>query len=359
MTPARREVFSAASLSALCSDVFQRVGMAVDDADYAASSLVEADLRGIESHGVTRLIQFSSALENGAFNAAGKPSVVSRTGSVARMDGDAALGAIAARDAVAEAVEMAGQHGVGVVAVDNSNPFGAAYLYPLAAADRKMIGYITTNGPRVMPVHGGRQRSIGNNPLAWAIPTLEEPPIVLDMACMVAARGKISLAAREGRDIPVGWALDSVGAPTTDPIAALEGHLLPLGGAKGSGLAVIHELLAGALTGARVLGEVADGVVATGRFEAPTRIGHFVIVLDPGALMPLPEFLGRVEDVRRELRGVQAAEGVDQILMPGELEFLVRAERLRSGIPVAASTVEQLRALDEHDRLTAAGLPQT
>lgn len=336
----------ASELLALCRTVFGVRGMTDDGAAYAAATLVEADLRGIESHGVTRLPQFATALETGAFNPRGVPKVVRQRGAFAQLDGDGAMGAIAARDAVDHAIGLAAEHGVGLVTVNNSNPFGAAYLYPLRAVDRGMIGHITTNGPRVMPVHGSGRRSIGNNPLAWAVPTRQEPPIVLDMACMVAARGKISLAAREGRAIPAGWALDADGAATTDPVAALAGHLLPLGGAKGSGLAVVNELLAGALAGARVLGDVADGVVATGHFEAPTRIGHFVVVVDPSAVMPLDRFLDRVEQVRDELRSTPAADGVDRVLMPGELEFETRAHRLQHGVPLAASTVDQLRAYD-------------
>lgn len=338
--------FPAEVLVSLCTHAFVEAGVPPEAAEFMGWALVETDLRGIDSHGVTRLSQQLGALRAGAFNAAGNPKVVHEFGAIAQIDGDGVMGHLAARAAVDHAVELSAQHGVGVVTVRNSNPFGAAFLYSTRAARRDKIGFITTNGPRVMTLHGALGRNICNNPLSWAIPTREDPPIVLDMACMVVARGRISLAAREGRPIPEGWALDAAGQPTTDPVAALAGHLLPLGGPKGSGLAVINEVIAGALSGARVLDEVADEVVETGSFRHPLGIGHFVMALDPQAWMPVDEFKNRVEQLRSKLRRTESAGAGGPVFLPGEPEHLTRECRLTEGIPLGQSTVQVLREID-------------
>jgi LDH2 family malate/lactate/ureidoglycolate dehydrogenase len=341
--------FAPDTLRRLCHRAFAAAGVPDEDARYMAWALVESDLRGIESHGVTRLAQQLHGLESGAFARAGKPYIRSAFGAVVRMHGDNVMGHLAARDAMAHAVELSETHGVGVVTVSDSNPFGPAGLYVGQAADRGKIAFIATNTPPVMPAHGAARRSIGNNPLAWAIPSAQPPNIVLDMACMVAARGRISLAAREGRPIPPGWALDTSGNPTTDPVAALDGLLLPVGGAKGSGLAVINEVLAGVLAGARILREVADGVVTTGRFEQPTGIGHFALALDPAAWMPIEEFRQRVEELRTALHAETPLDPATPVWLPGEPEFRTRERRLREGIPLAESTVLTLLDIDQWD----------
>lgn len=334
------------SLQRLCQRAFLEAGVPSESAAFMGWALVETDLRGIDSHGVTRLRQQLDGIRSGAFNASGIPRVEREFGSIVQIDGDGVMGHIAARAAMLKAIEVASVHGVGIVTVSNSNPFGSAFLYSsIAAADDK-IGFITTNGPAVMPVHGGLQRSICNNPLSWAIPTHEQPAIVLDMACMVAARGRISLAAREHRPIPPGWALDAAGNPTVDPVEALAGHLLPVGGPKGSGLAVINELIAGALTGARMLDEIPDGVVATGDFREPMRLGHFVMVIDPQAWMPVTEFKDRIELARKKLRAARRADPGTPILLPGEPEYLTKLRRTVDGIALGTDTMQSLRDID-------------
>lgn len=341
----------AALLRTVCSDILRELGVPGPDAEFVADALVETDLRGIASHGVTRMVPYADALKRGSFDPAARPTVERRHGAVARIDAHGGLGHLAARDAMDLAIELAEDHGVGIVSVRNSNHFGAAFVYPLRAARRDHIGFITTNGPPVMPAFGGSAPAICNNPLSWAIPTLHDPPIVLDMACMVAARGKISLAAREGRPIPEGWALDPQGRPTTDPTAALEGILLPMAGPKGYGLAVINEVLAGALAGAKTLERVPGSVITSGRYEEPMQIGHFVMALDPEAFVGTTAFKREVELVRQSLK---ASSSTGDVMLPGEPEYRCRLERLEQGIPLERSTLRALAELDTSGRLPTA-----
>lgn len=343
--------FPAEALRRLCEDVLEARGVPGPDAAFVADALVETDLRGIASHGVTRLTAYADALDAGAFDARARTTVIRERGCIVQLDAGGGLGHLAARDAMDVAVERAGTHGIGVVTVRNSNHFGAAFLYPLRATRQDRIGFITTNGPAAMPAFGGSRRIICNNPLSWGIPTAEDPPIILDMACMVAARGKVTLAAREGRPIPDGWALDETGQPTNDPVTALRGLLQPVGGAKGYGLAVINEILSGVLSGARTLDEIPDGVMSTGRFEEPLEIGHLVIAMDPGAFVELNDFKARVERIRTTLQASPTVAGVAQVMLPGEPEHRTRQERQRDGIPLEGSTVSSLRTLDRHGRL--------
>ena len=336
-------------LQSVCADILRESGVSSEEADFVAGALVETDLRGISSHGVTRMVPYVDALQRGAFDAVARPVVEHCRGAVARMNARRGLGHVAARDAMDLAIDLSSEHGVGVVSVRNSNHFGAAFLYPLRATRAGRIGFITTNGPPVMPAFGGIAPAICNNPLAWGIPTSEEPPIILDMACMVAARGKISLAAREGRSIPEGWALDAQGNPTTDPVAALQGILLPMAGPKGYGLAVINEILAGVLSGAKTLEQVPADVIATGRYDVSMEIGHFVMALDPEVFCGLEDFKREVDRVRRSLK---ASGSGAEIMLPGEPEHRSLQERL-SGLPLEQSTFEALERLDSTGRLAA------
>jgi LDH2 family malate/lactate/ureidoglycolate dehydrogenase len=353
MTEDGVERFTPEALRSVCQDTLEGLGVPEQGAAFVAEALIETDLRGIASHGVTRLPQYADALRSGAFDARAQTTIIRARGCVAQVDAHGGLGHLAARDAMDLAIERSQEHGIGVVSVRNSSHFGAAFLYPLRATKQDQIGFITTNGPAAMPAFGGSQPAICNNPLSWGIPTAEEPAIILDMACMVAARGKITLAAREGRAIPDGWALDADGRPTNDPIAALQGLLQPVGGAKGYGLAVINEILSGVLSGARILDEIPDSVMSTGRFTEPLGIGHLVLALDPTAFVDIDEFKSRVETIRHTLKASPTLPGVEEVMLPGEPEHRTRQERLRDGIPLEASTVASLRELDQAGRLSA------
>jgi LDH2 family malate/lactate/ureidoglycolate dehydrogenase len=348
----------AGELAAFCRGVLEEVGLDLAAAQTVADVLVAADLRGVDSHGCRMLPRSVRALVTKAIDPAARPEVVRTFGPTAVMDAHHGTGQVAAMAAIDLAIDLARAHGLGAVTVRNSNHFGAAFSYPLKAAVQGFIGFITTNGPPAMLPWGGAEEGICNNPLAWALPTAEPPAVVLDMACSVVARGRIRLAQREGRSIPMGWATDAAGRPTDDPTAALAGFLLPVGGPKGFGLAVVNEILAGGLSGGRVLGEIPADVVTTDAFTASLDISHLVLVIDPEVFSSRAVFLERVSAIRRRLKSTRPNPTVDEVYLPGELEHLTQQERVATGIPLAASTirsiVEMLHELELHTPLPEA-----
>lgn len=326
-------------------EVLTDVGANPDDAQVVADALVEADLRGVSSHGLQNLPRYAHALAEQVITAWPRRRFEQRAPSLGMLDADHGLGHPASAEAMRAAVELAGRTGVGMVVIAHSNHFGAAFNYPLIAVRNDMIGFITTNTPAIMPAWGGRSAAIGNNPLSWGIPTLHEPPIVLDMACSTAARGRLTVAARANEKIPLDWAFDSDGLPTDDPIKALDGWLQPVGGPKGYGLAVVNEILGAALGPSKLLLDVPRGIQKTGFVEASWDIGHVVLAFDPDPLIGIDTFKQRVEHVRRSLHSGDPAIGSTGIRLPGEPEHELRQERQLAGIPLLPGTVDTLRGL--------------
>jgi LDH2 family malate/lactate/ureidoglycolate dehydrogenase len=337
----------------VCVAMLCHAGMLPQHAATVAHCLIEADLRGVESHGVRQLTRYLVALYDGAIVAGADPSVVGTRGAVVRVDAQHGLGHPAAWVGMHAAVERARELGVGIALVFNSNHFAAAFPYSLVAAEQGMIGFVTTNAVSVMAATGGATAAIGNNPLSWAVPAASGPPVVFDMACSQGARARIRMAANEGRSIPADWALGPDGAETTDPGQALAGALLPAGGPKGYGLAVVNELLAGALTGALVLAEIPDDVNRSDRFERSADCGHFLMALDPTFAMDAGAFAHRVDEVRGMLRSGRPAPGVEAVLVPGD-----RAQRHRDdavskgGVPLSVKTIDDIGAF-----VTSHGIP--
>lgn len=335
----------ARELGSLAQHILMAVGMDDAGARIAAKALLEADLRGVDSHGVRQVPRYARAIADHAIDGRVVPGLTRQFGATAVVDAGHGMGHPAAMLAATTAASLAQAHGVGLVTVRNSNHFGAAFPYVEAIADEGCLGFVTTNGPPVMVPFGGSRAAICNNPLAWAIPTRRAPRIVLDMACSAAARGRIRLAQREGRRIPTDWATDTDGTPTDDPTAALAGFLQSVGGPKGYGLAVVNEILAGALTASPVLSAVPSEVVTSDRFSRSMDIGHALIAIDPRALTDQDDFLDRVETIRDELARVEPRPGVDEVLLPGEIEFRTRLDREANGVPLASSTTESFVAL--------------
>jgi len=240
-----------------------------------------------------------------------------------------------------KAIERAGKTGIGAVVARNSSHFGAAAYYAAMALQHDMIGFATTSaGNRIAPI-GGRTPVVGNNPLAWAIPSDQEQPILLDMAQSVVAAGKLGMAARKGERIPFGWALDPDGRPTDDPKAGSAGLLVPIGGPKGFGLAVVMDVLCGALSGAAFGRQLAR----THRPDAPSQIGHFFMAIDVGQFVPADQFKARVDQMIRDIKASEPAEGTRELFLPGEMEWNAKRARLERGIPMLTSIVDDLERL--------------
>jgi LDH2 family malate/lactate/ureidoglycolate dehydrogenase len=326
-------------------EVLVVAGVRRSDAAVVARCLVEADLRGHHSHGVDLLPAYVRGFEERHLDPEPDVRVVHDSGAVVTVDGGNGLGHVVADFCCEIAIERARQFGVAVVCASSSNHFGMAGHWPLKAVRAGMIGHATTNGPLVMAPWGGRVRAICNNPLAWGIPAGSEPPIVLDMALTAGARGKIRLARQRGDRIPAGWAIDSFGEPTVDPADALDGVMLPLAEHKGSGLAVVNEVLASALSGASSLGAITAATMASSGVHSSWGIGHFFVVLDPGAFRPIDEFLGHVDSIIAELRATPPAPGFAGVEVPGARSAASEARGRRDGLRLDPGTVESLTDL--------------
>jgi LDH2 family malate/lactate/ureidoglycolate dehydrogenase len=330
----------AATLRPFVAALFRAAGLPENDADRVAECLVQADLRGVSSHGVGRVPIYLERLRRGLVNARPQMTVERALTVCARVDGDNSLGFLVGTKAMQIAIDIAREHGVGFVLAHHSNHFGMAASYLLQAVEAGLAAFVFTNASRAMPIWGGREPFLGTSPFAFAAPTgKERPAIVLDMAMSVVARGKVRRAAQRGEPIPLGWALDKEGRPTTDAQAGYEGVVLPVGGVKGSGLALMMEILAGVMSGANFGGEVRNQYFD---FDAPQNVGHCFIALRPDMFMPLQDYIARMEALATRAKATERAEGVDEILLPGEPEARMAARHAATGIPMDRQELAQL-----------------
>ncbi|HEV8635752.1 MAG TPA: Ldh family oxidoreductase [Chloroflexota bacterium] len=311
--------------------IFARLGLPEDDAAVVADHLVEADLRGVHSHGVIRVPSYVAGLKAGRINPRPQIRVVDDHGAQAVVDGDNGMGQLAAFRANDLAIERGREHGLAGVALRRSGHAGAMAYYPIRALRHGLIGFATTNAGINMPPTGGVQKLVGNNPFAIAVPTARDWPMVLDMATSVVAGGKLDVARAKGEPIPLGWARDAQGDPTTDPVAARQGSLEPLGGPKGYGMAVMLDVLAGVLSG----GRFGAGLGAPGS-------GQFFLTLAVERYMPLEEFKARMEQLLDQLHACHRAPGVERIYVAGEIEWELQQRRTREGVPLEESVLGDL-----------------
>lgn len=341
----------ALELTALVTDVFQRVGMSPDDAHLLADSLVDADLGGVHSHGVLRVPEYTAKLTTEGVDPAGRPELARDCGACLVVDGNNSMGQIGAHFAMARVLERAQTTGMAAAAIRGSNHCGAMSYFARQGLDRDMIGVATTNALPTMAPWGGTERLLGINPLAVAIPTGEEPPIVYDAAFSGSSHGKIRIHHQQGLPIPEGWALDRNGQPTTDAAVAIDGLLQPIGGFKGAGLALIMGILSSMLSGASYgteLGNMEDGPRAG-------QDGHFVAAIRVGAFEEVDRFKSRVDGAIRQIRACRLAPDCERVYAPGEKEHLCRQEYRREGIPLNEVTLADLkRTAEELGAATAA-----
>ena len=317
-------------------------GISADHAAIIAECLVEADLRGVQTHGLSRLPVYVERVQRGLVNGTPEMKLDKPVAACASLDGDNAFGFLVGRRAMQEAIAMAETCGVGVVAARNSNHFGMAATYLLQAVKAGYFAFVFTNASKAMPPWGGREGLLGTSPFGAAAPSGKLPPFILDMSPAVAARGKIRLAEKRGEPIPEGYALDENGQSTTDPSAALRGVVLPMGGYKGSGISMLMEILAGVFSGANFGGDVPDQYTV---WDRPQNVGHFFMALKPGIFVTEQGFRDRMDELVMRIKANPLADGFTEILMPGEIEARLEAERRQSGIPYAASDLGLLAKL--------------
>lgn len=336
MTDASRTV-TAAELTRFATDVLARSGLPEQDAAAAAAAYVDADLRGVSSHGLALLGRNVGRLKRGSARARPDIRIVRDDGPIAVLDGGAGLGPVVAVRGMRWAIEKASIHGIGAVGVRNANHFGAAGYYAAMGAEHGMIGIAASNGGSNLAPPGGTSAVVGNNPLAIAVPSERGPDLMVDMALSVVSYNRIRQAAQRGERLGAGWALDRRGDPTDDPAAALEGLLLPIGGHKGFALALALETLTGALTG----GYFSSEVLARDHHG----MGFFFLVLDVARFGPSEHFRSRVGDLLERVRASERRPGVERIITPGERSAEAKRRHLTEGVPVSSLPWTELERL--------------
>jgi LDH2 family malate/lactate/ureidoglycolate dehydrogenase len=351
------DLVPAEALSAFAARLFAAAGMPADAATTVAGALVDADLRGLASHGTHLVPVYVERLRQGSVSTRTAAEVLVDAGAIAVLDAGHALGVLTADQAMTLATAKAREYGIGAVAVRHAFHFGAAGRYARAAARAGFIGIATANTRPMMPAPGGGHPVVGNNPVAVGVPAANpDEPLVLDIALSAANIGRIRLAAGNGHGIPDGWATDAAGLPTTDAATALAGMLLPAAGHKGFGLALMVDVLAGVLSGGGY-GERVNGLYAD--TALPNECGHFFLALDVAAFGDVDGFATRLADLEASVTAPPYAPGVDRVLLPGQGS----AERLRDallrGVPVDQGVLGRLRALAaELDVPLPEGLPR-
>jgi LDH2 family malate/lactate/ureidoglycolate dehydrogenase len=331
----RVERFTAAALV--------RVGLPAADADCVAGLMAEADLQGSDGHGIIRLPQYVQRIEAGGINVRPDIRVVEERAAMAVVDGDNGMGHLVVSQAVRIAIEKARNAGVAWVGTRHSNHAGPASLYARMPVAHDMIGlYFAVGNANHLPPWGGMEMLLSTNPIAAGIPAGEEPAVVLDMATTVAAYGKVKAKAKRGEPMPEGWMIDREGRPLTDPRRAHEGFLMPIGGHKGYGLALIVGLLAGTLQGAAMGRDVVD---FNADHVTPTNTGQAILVIDLAAFGGAGPFKSAVDALVRDIHNSERLPGVERIWLPGEQSHGRRAAYEKSGVPVATALVDDLDQL--------------
>jgi LDH2 family malate/lactate/ureidoglycolate dehydrogenase len=323
---------SAEALRRFIAAAYLTVGIREGDAAKAAELMAQSDISGADGHGVFRLPQYIRRIKAGGLNTRPEITVIRRAKAAALIDGGNGLGSLVVSRAVEEAIALARDNGVGWVGVRRGNHAGAAAVYAAMPLAHDMIGlYFAVGNANHLPPWGGIDMLLSTNPIAIAVPALEEPPLILDMATTVAAYGKVKVAAQQGKTMPEGWMIDRQGQPLTDPNRADDGFLLPIGGYKGAALALMFGLLAGTLNGAA---NGADVVDFNKDDVTPTNTGQAICVLDIKAFAEPTQFKRQVDAVIRQLHGSALLPGFDHIRLPGEDRAQRIAEREAHGIPI-------------------------
>jgi LDH2 family malate/lactate/ureidoglycolate dehydrogenase len=335
----------AARLRYFIASAFEVVGMPAADARTVAALMAEADLQGSDGHGVIRLPQYLKRIRSGGVNLQPRIRIVREKAAMALVNGDNGMGHLVMKRAAEIAIEKARTAGMAWVGTQWSNHAGPASLYARMMLPHDMLGlYFAVGNANHLPPWGGLEMLLSTNPIAAAIPALEEPPIVLDMATTVAAYGKVKAKAARGEPMPEGWMIDREGKPLTDPRRANEGFLLPIGGYKGYGLALVVGLLAGTLNGAAMGRDVVD---FNADAQTPTNTGQAIVAIDPAAFGEVAEFKRAVDKLVRDLRGSERMPGVERIFVPGEQSHAKIVAQKRDGIALPSSLMSTLDRLAE------------
>lgn len=343
------QLLPAPALRDLGTRLLAAAGVPPANAEFVATTLVAANLRGIDSHGIHLLSYYLKHLAAGTLNPVREGVVISENGGCLSYDGQNGLGQIAAGHCVRHAVRLAREHGISIVTARETNHFGACFWWARSIARNGMIGLVFCNSSNLVAPWQGRQPRFGTNPVCAAVPAAageRDEPWLLDMATTTVAANRIFRAYINGQpEIPAGWALDSQGVPTTSTAAAYRGGLLsPLGGYKGYGLAMLVEILS-AILGGGVFGPELGGIRFTDR---PVRVSHCYIAIDVARFLPVEQFTANVATYCRMMRETPFAPGFDEVLVAGDPERRIEAERLALGIPIPDGNWQDLLEAAAH-----------
>ena len=314
--------------------MFKKVGMGDFDSKCVADALLDASIRGVDSHGVMKIRRYVERYSSMEW---GKPEVVMDMGAIALYDGHNYSGFVTSTMAMQLAIEKAKQFGAGIVGVKNSGHFGMTGHYSMMAPPEEMIGWAFSNAGPLIPPWGAAESLLGNNPWSYAVPSKGDFPIVLDIGNSIAAYGKVHLAAMAGKEIPSNWALDKDGNPTTDPNKVLESKLfMPFGEYKGYGITVMMDILSGVLTGSAFANDV------TGIDGAVPGTGHMFGAIDIKRFRDLDGFYKDLSELCHRIKSCKKQPGVKEVYLPGEIEYNVSKERLANGIPLNVGVIKDI-----------------
>lgn len=329
------------TLRSYVTGIFTAHGMPDDQAAIVVDNLIEADLRGVESHGMNLVDLYVARLQSGAMSASTEVSVTRDDGSTMLLDGGMGLGQVAGQVAIEHCIERAREHGLAAIGVNNTSHLGMLAYFTKQAADAGIFAMAFQNGPTIVSPYGSTTPMFSTNPFSYAAPAGEEAPVLLDMATTAVAGNKVLLYQKRGdAEMPEGWCNDADGRPTTDPQEAVMSGLQWFGGYKGFGMAMLVELLSGLLTGSAFGRTEVDTELPTG--AARVTKGYLFWGLDVSRFMPVDDFRARVDTLIRDVHSAEPAVDVERVYVPGEIEQLRRADRAETGIPLSAALIAEL-----------------
>ncbi|MDA9169905.1 Ldh family oxidoreductase [Candidatus Pelagibacter ubique] len=332
---------NSSKLKTVIKNIFIKYKLSKDHAAICAEALINAELVGAPSHGLSRLKMYCDRITKKVINPKAKVKVKKISQSIAHVDGNNSIGFVAADIAIKTAISNAKKTGIGLVAVKNSGHYGLSGYYAEQAVKKGLMVMVFTNAPPAVAPHGALKSLFGTNPICFGTPTGSKIPFILDTSISMINRGKIRVAAREGTKIPEGVALDKFGKPTTDPKKALEGVQLPIAGFRGSGLAWMVDILSGVLTGGNHAGRVKDPFTD---FSGPQNIGHLFFVLKPNLFVG-NSFNKRIKDNIKTIKKLPKIKGVKEILYPGQSKFNRYKNNLKKEIKITKNVQEDLNSL--------------
>lgn len=325
------------NLRELSQRILCAYGVSQKDAGLVVESLLDAEIRGITSHGMMRLSSYAERIRKGMIST--EPNIqIAEVGNLLQVDGDNGLGQVITMQALERCMDKADEQGSAVAVIRNSNHFGTAGFYSRLAAQRGYVAFVSSNASPNMPPFGGIDPMLGTNPFAVSFPAGKYDNFTIDIAMSAVAKGKIRIFEKEGREIPLGWAMDTEGNDTTDAQQAILGGLLPMGGHKGYGLAMVVDLLCAVLSGAKLSYE-SESMFAS---KSVAGTGHFLWLLRIDKLMPEDEFVQRVEQWFDQLKSSRTRPGVQKIFIPGEIENQ-RAAQVEENLEISTKTLEAIK----------------